>query len=267
MPFHYRKNFMNHNTVTLLFLTLVSGTSCKLFKHRKQEPVPPPPPVEQVLTPRQDKKAVELADSKWVFLSGKGNLQVDMGGMDLSLNAGFRMKRDSILWLNVSPGLGISGVRALITRDSVKVVNFIEKYYSAYSIEYLQNMLGAKISLNQLQNLMMGLPLFDTATYKYDSLLFQWTGLTEGWYNRLFFEEGVLVASALAQEPPARTLSARYSGRLSSRESSEVFMPADIRVKALSGEKESQVVYSLQELSSAVVTQYPFNIPANYERR
>jgi hypothetical protein len=261
---------MNHKITIFLFLALMSGTSCKLFRGGKHEtPLTPVSAVPVVVnTVREDvKKASELASSNWSSLSGKGDLQLDMGGNDLNLNAGFRMKRDSVLWLSISPGMGITAARVLITRDSVKMVNYIEKYYSVYSISYLQEMLGAPVSLRELQNLMLGLPLFDTATYRYDSLDFQWKAGSGSWSNRLFFEGSSLVASSLLQEALSRSVVARYKGKIASRETDTLFMPENISVKAVSGNKESNVVYALQELSSAVVLQFPFNIPSSYERR
>lgn len=261
---------MNHNITILLFLGLISGTSCKLFrggKHKAPHTQVSAAPVE-VKAPRNDTRtAAELITSNWTNFSGKGDLQLDMGGNDLNLNAGFRMKRDSILWLSISPGMGITAARVLITRDSVKMVNYIEKYYSVYSISYLQQMLGAPVSLRELQNLMLGLPLFDTATYRYDSLDFQWKAGAGSWSNRLFFEGSALVASSLLQDAQSRAVVARYKGKMASRETDTLFMPEHISVKAVSGNKESNVVYALQELSSAMIVQFPFNIPSSYERR
>ncbi len=270
---------MNHKITILFFLVLITGTSCKLFRGGKHETPPMPvvsKPVEVNLLREDVKKASELGSSTWMNLSGKGELQLDMNGNNMSINAGFRMKRDSALWLSISPGMGITAARVLITRDSVKLVNYIEKYYSLYSISYLQEMLGAPVTLRELQNLMLGLPLFDTATYRYDSLNFHWAAQTASWSNRLFFENNKLVASSFSDQSNARSLTARYQGLMTSREQPDLYMPKDIRVKAIkytqsqaSGlvVQESGVVFIVEELSAAAIQQFPLNIPASYERR
>ncbi|MCF6352867.1 MAG: DUF4292 domain-containing protein, partial [Cyclobacteriaceae bacterium] len=34
-----------------------------------------------------------------------------------------RMKKDSVIWFNLSGALGVQGVRGIITKDSVKIIN------------------------------------------------------------------------------------------------------------------------------------------------
>jgi hypothetical protein len=269
---------MNHKITGLMLVFALTGTSCKVFKsgskkaESRQETAPAvtTPPAE-----RMEKKAADLAASSWSAFSGKGELNLDMNGNDLSLNATFRMKRDSVLWLSISPGMGITAARALITRDSVKVVNYLQKYYAVYSIAYLQELLGAPVSLSELQKLMLGLPLFDTATYRYDSLNFLWEAKLSTWTNRLFFEQGTLVSSAMADQNNSRSITANYQGQIPSRERADLYMPKTIRVKVLannskgsdSSVQESAAALVIEELSSASNLQFPLNIPANYERR
>ncbi len=256
----------------------LTGTSCKVFKSGSQKAESRQEAAPTVIAPpaeRMEKKADDLVSSSWSAFSGKGELNLDMNGTDLSLNATFRMKRDSVLWLSISPGMGITAARALITRDSVKVVNYLQKYYSVYSIAYLQELLGAPVSLSELQKLMLGLPLFDTATYRYDSLNFLWMAAFSTWTNRLFFEAGTLVSSALTDQNNARSITANYQGQMPSRERADLYMPKTIRVKVLANNnkgpdpsvQESSASLMIEELSAASNLQFPLNIPANYERR
>ncbi len=269
---------MNHKITGLLLLFALTGTSCKVFKSGSKKAALREEAVPTVVAPtaaRLEQKAADLVSSNWSAFSGKGDLNLDMNGSDLSLNATFRMKRDSVLWLSISPGMGITAARALITRDSVKVVNYLQKYYAVYSIAYLQELLGAPLSLSELQKLMLGLPLFDTATYRYDSLNFQWMAKLSTWTNRLFFDAGTLVSSALADQDNARSITANYQGQMPSRERPDLFMPKNIRVKVLANNnkgadpsvQESSASLTINELSAALNLQFPLNIPASYERR
>jgi len=70
------------------------------------------------------------------------------------------MAKDSLIWVLINGPLGIEGVRALITADSVKVLNKQDKTYSARSVSYLQEVTELPLDLHSLQNLLIGNPVF-----------------------------------------------------------------------------------------------------------
>ncbi|HSZ72091.1 MAG TPA: DUF4292 domain-containing protein [Cytophagaceae bacterium] len=81
-----------------------------------------------------------------------------------NLTANIRIKKDSIIWLSVTPGMGIEVLRAVITPDSVKLINRIDNKYDQYSISYIRETLGIGLDYYNLQNLLVGdvlLPLSD----------------------------------------------------------------------------------------------------------
>ena len=67
-----------------------------------------------------------------------------------------RMKKDSVIWFNVSGSLGIQGLRAILTTDSVKILDRVTKEYSRYSYEGLSEKLNFKVDFNLLQSLIVG---------------------------------------------------------------------------------------------------------------
>jgi hypothetical protein len=47
------------------------------------------------------------------------------------------MKKDSLIWISVNGALGIEGMRVLIDKDSVRILNKLDKEYQVRSLEYL----------------------------------------------------------------------------------------------------------------------------------
>jgi len=215
--------------------------------------------------------AAELRNLPWTWFSGKAELKTEAEGNTLNLTAFFRMKRDSVIWLSVSPGLGITAIRAIITRDSVKILNFIEKYYSVYGIASLQNQTGISLGLTELQHLFAGLPVFDSVRYHYDSSFGLWAARRQDLKNQLGLRShGGYTStdySVVSQETTGRTIRARYEGRKSSNENPALWLPAVIDLVAEAQAKSTKAKLTLTDLSSAPVYQYPFAIPAHYERR
>ena len=84
----------------------------------------------------------------------------DGDGKKYDVNAVIRMYKDSVIWVSVTAILGIEGLRAYITKDSVKLLNKQDKVYTARSVSYLQEVTALPLSLSTLQDLLVGNPVF-----------------------------------------------------------------------------------------------------------
>ena len=99
--------------------------------------------------------SVKAQNTAFEFLSIKGKAQVTLKGNKQGANLSVRVRRDSIIW--VSGGLaGFEGVRAVLTRDSVRVINRLEKTYFSGGYDYLTKLLNVPVSFEQMQTLLIG---------------------------------------------------------------------------------------------------------------
>jgi len=85
---------------------------------------------------------------------------IDADDKKYNVNANLRMYRDSTIWVSVNAIFGIEGLRALITKDSVKILDKQNKLYTARSIEYLQEVSALPVDLSTLQELLIGNTVF-----------------------------------------------------------------------------------------------------------
>lgn len=85
---------------------------------------------------------------------------IDADDKKYNVNANLRMYRDSTIWVSVNAIFGIEGLRALITRDSVKILDKQNKLYTRRSIEYLQDVSALPVDLSTLQDLLIGNAIF-----------------------------------------------------------------------------------------------------------
>ena len=107
---------------------------------------PVSPPVEP---------AVQAKNTKFRYLKAKGKMQVEMKGQKQTANISLRIRRDSVIWL--TGGLvGIEGVRALLTPDSVIVVMPLQREYFAGGYRFLSQKIGVPVTFLQLQALLLG---------------------------------------------------------------------------------------------------------------
>ena len=107
-----------------------------------------------------------MVNNRISFTTFSGKLDVDYeetGGKKLNLNAELRMYKDSVIWVRITAILGIEGLRAYITKDSVKILNRQDKVYIARSVAYLREIAALPLDLSTLQELLVGNPVFITS--------------------------------------------------------------------------------------------------------
>jgi hypothetical protein len=102
------------------------------------------------------------------FNTFSAKVKVDFEGKDgkkSDFNANIRLYKDSVIWISINALLGIEAFRVLITRDSVKVMNRLEKVVQLRSVSYLQEVIQIPVTFNVLQDLIVGNPIyFDSTT-------------------------------------------------------------------------------------------------------
>jgi hypothetical protein len=139
---------MNKSALVLAALALASchrvPSSGKLGPGTSTAVVP-------VVTP----SGVKAANTNFQYLNGHGKVHFKRKDTDQSANFALRIKRDSAIWLSGSL-LGIEGVRALLTPDSVRVVNRLQKTYFAGDYAYLSQLLNVPVTYHQMQDILLG---------------------------------------------------------------------------------------------------------------
>jgi hypothetical protein len=85
---------------------------------------------------------------------------IDVDDKKYNVNATLRMYKDSLIWVSVNAIFGIEGLRAIITKDSVKIMDRQNKLYTPRSIEYLQEVSALPVNLSSLQDLLIGNAIF-----------------------------------------------------------------------------------------------------------
>jgi len=85
---------------------------------------------------------------------------IDAADKKYDVNANLRMYKDSAIWVSINAVFGIEGLRALITKDSVKILDKQDKVYTARSIKFLQEVSAVPFDLPTLQDLLIGNAVF-----------------------------------------------------------------------------------------------------------
>lgn len=94
-------------------------------------------------------------DFEW--LSAKAEVEyTDRENSPESFDVNIRVKKDSVIWISVTPLLGIEAVRVVITPDSMKIMNRLRKTYTARDLSFLDDMLKTHINFEIMQAVLVG---------------------------------------------------------------------------------------------------------------
>lgn len=72
-----------------------------------------------------------------------------------NFTANFRMEKNKVIWVSIT-GFEIEVARAMITPDSVKAIERINKKYYLYSYSDIQKLIGLSVNFQTLQDLIVG---------------------------------------------------------------------------------------------------------------
>ncbi len=117
-------------------------------------------------TQTKPKKAnFAIAQSEWSSFEAKTHIDYENTSNPLPINdfnAKLRMQKDKFVWISVAmPLIGGEAVRALITADSVKIVDHINRKYLTTTFTYIQKFSSVPLTLSKLQAALLGNPTFD----------------------------------------------------------------------------------------------------------
>ncbi|PKP35209.1 MAG: hypothetical protein CVU00_03250 [Bacteroidetes bacterium HGW-Bacteroidetes-17] len=93
---------------------------------------------------------------KFDQFNAKFNLEYVHNKKKTEFKGQVRIKKDSMIWVSFSPALGIEAARMLITYDSVKFINRMNKTYFEGDYNYLNDFLDTNIDFDVLQALILG---------------------------------------------------------------------------------------------------------------
>jgi hypothetical protein len=203
--------------------------------------------------------------------SGKVNIDYkDAANKNYNVNATIRMYKDSAIWISANALLGIEAIRAYITKDSVKILDKLNKVYTARSMQFLQDQTDMPLTLATMQDLILGNPIFvETAsTYARNTTLGTVTLLSTGsWFKHLMTlnDADMTIAHSKIDDidkAMGRTADITYD----SYETKNGLPFSTKRQMLLSEEKKLNVKLDFRQYEFGVPVSFPFNVPKNYKR-
>ena len=162
-------------TLTIIFVCALLTVSCK--KQRDIVRDIPPRSAEKIISSMRDAGIPEVR-----YYSAKAEVDLQVGDLDRTIHSHIRSVKDSVLWVSVTPALGIEVARAVLSYDSVKVLERITDKYFTGTLTESEGKFGIPMDFQLLQQAFLGIPIaldFD-AKYRSDRENGQYVLISKG---------------------------------------------------------------------------------------
>ncbi len=145
----------------LLLTVLLAAESCRSKKQVEGTTVVTTPDNCGLANKNARTLSAEMKQKEFSFtsLSAKLDCEAHMDSSEQKFDVNLRIKRDSMIWLNITdPVLGIRVARAIITPDSVKFVNFFSNPNKCFQgdFAYISKMLNTDLDYDIIQAILVG---------------------------------------------------------------------------------------------------------------
>lgn len=197
---------------------------------------------------------------------------VDYKGTDgkgYGVNASVKIQKDSVIWISANAILGIEAMRLLVTKDSVKLLNKLEKIYTARSITYLQEVTSLPLDLYTLQDMIIGNPVFldsNIVRYTAGNGVVNLVSLGRFFKHLLTLNEAdkTILHSKLDDTNPLRSRTADLSYGEYETKKGALFPTKRQIVVSEKGKLDIKLEFKNYTFNEPV--EFPFSIPKNYTR-
>lgn len=259
-----------------LFAVLASCRSTRTISNavtKKDTTVRSAPVVAKVDTQQLIREALQQVQANRIdYQTFSAKVAIDYKGTDgkgYGVNANIKMYKDSAIWVSANAILGIEAMRVLVTKDSVKLLNKLEKVYTARSIEYLQEVTSLPLDLQTLQEMIIGNPVYldsNIVRYSNGNGVISLMSFGEFFKNLLTLHETDkrIIQSKLDDTNPlhSRTADLWYSDY----ETKKGALFATRREIAVSGKGRLEIKLDYKNYTFNEPVEFPFSIPKNYLR-
>jgi hypothetical protein len=209
-------------------------------------------------------------DVDFQYLSSKAKIDYQAKDNFISATANIRICKDSIIWISLSPGLGIEAARLLVTKDSVLMIDKINKTYFEYDFISLSKKLDFNLNYHLIESVIIGNLIYP---YEKEKLMRKTSTYAYGQSQGSFQFENYIGATSMKLEKihVLDTLSQNVVDYSDFQLVEEEIFPFQINA-VLNYAKEDQtktlvdILFKQHQIEEKPL-KFPFNIPQRYDSK
>ncbi|RFZ95686.1 DUF4292 domain-containing protein [Mucilaginibacter conchicola] len=218
-------------------------------------------------TVRQKLAAIRSSQVTFNTFTGKAKTKLDINGNSNDVTLNIRINRDQKIWISITGFAGIEGARALITPDSIQVINRLQSVYLKKPFSYVYQFAGRQVNFKTVQALLVGNAIPETLNERADINTEGNNTVINGNLQDVIFKlllgaDLKVTQTNLTNSMAGQTLQVTNNTFI---KQNDRIIPSQIDIYSTAGDKKikANLRYSTVEFDKPL--EYPFSIPKSYE--
>ncbi|ASU36045.1 hypothetical protein MuYL_4160 [Mucilaginibacter xinganensis] len=211
---------------------------------------------------------IKTKQTNFNTFSGKAKTKLDISGSSNDVTLNIRIQRDHKIWVSVTAIAGIEVARALITPDSILLVNRLQSLYVRKPFSYINKFAGKQVNYKTLESLLIGNAIPELLTE--NSNLVSAAGsttltgnLNDVVYKLILGPDMKATQTNLGNPAAAQTLLVTNSAFI---QATNRIMPSQIDMASVVKDKKIQLNLHYTKADYDQPLEYPFSIPSRYQQ-
>jgi predicted small lipoprotein YifL len=255
--------------IRLILMAILSlAMACK----SKKAIVAPPAAVktDSVVVNKNAERIAFLRSKDMVFntLALKGKADLNMAGASNTVTVNVRVQRDRKIWMSITALLGIEVGRAVITPDSIMVLNRLQSTYIRKPFSYVYRYTSGAVTFQMLQDILTGNTI-DTLLRPDATLALNDKGVWRLSGNQAALGFDVLF-NTFQKSSEVNMNDVRAGQALKVvygeyQKVNEYLFPTTIRINSMSGTRRVNLDFDFSKVESNVPVDMSFTVPRRFE--
>ena len=260
-----KKNILN-NLLLVAIIIFTYGCAAK-----KVIITAPPAEKQEVIEIDKKPENLTLLNSKnldFNTLALKGKADLDINGEQNNVNMNIRIQKDKKIWVIITAAGGIVEVaRAMITPDSLLLLNKLQKTYTKKPFSYIYEFTNKQVNFSLLQAVLSGNAIPDFMNTKSNLIQENGVWVLNGTSGDLAFQS-IFNTLLKVTETTLNDAKAGQAFKVSYGKYTPLnnaLFPSSLNISTLSGIKKMNIGIEFSKIESNVPVDFPFNVPKSYE--
>ncbi len=152
-----KRNILINAVYVMVFLFVLTGCKAKkVILPTPAIPETPAVPAEPDNARKNKLKSIKESDMVFNTLAVKSKAVLSINDKSNDVNMNFRIKNNEVIWVSITALAGLEVARALITPDSVKIINRLDNVYIKKPFSYIYEFTNEQINFRTLQSILVG---------------------------------------------------------------------------------------------------------------
>ena len=247
----------------LILCCALAMLSCKA----KKQLAVSPKPTEKIDPAISKLNAIRSGQTNFNTFSGRARTKLDINGSSNDVTLNIRIQKGQKIWVSVTAIAGIEVARALITPDSLLVINKLQGLYVRKPFSYIYSFTSKQVDYSSLEAILVGnaIPqlLNEDTKMQADNGRTILSGKLQELVYKLIIDADMKAShTELANQSEGQSLIVDNSVLMLAENR---VVPSQINMSSMAASKKVQVNLHYIKADFDLPLEYPFSIPSRYD--